>query len=296
MILENIQTEAQKTASTYGELLYWGEDYLASRGIESPQISSERLLEKVSGRSRISLLLEKDLPVTSGEKMAFMGLLKERGDSYPLQYLLGETAFRHLDLKIEEGVLIPRPETELLVDEVHEHFSAAQEFSVLDLGTGSGNIILSIAQEFESVQAYAVDISQTALELARENAGRNHLTGKVQFLESDLFQAVEPHLKFDCIVSNPPYIADPEKGTLQKEVGFEPEQALFSGPTGLETIRKILDGAGRFLRAGGLLILEAGEGQAEMIREYAKTAGFDTLRTRKDYLGIERIMTFKWKN
>jgi release factor glutamine methyltransferase len=233
------------------------------------------------------------------EQIRYRRFLEKRAASYPLQYLLGEVCFRGLLVKVGEGVLIPRPETEFLMDALGELFDARKEFRALDVGTGSGNLALSIASEFPLADVIALDLSDSALALARENAGLSGLAGRVRFLKSDLFEGLPEGPAFDCILSNPPYVAAREKDQLSKELGFEPAEALFGGEDGLSVIERILDGAGGRLGAGGYLLLEMGAGQRETISRYAGRRGFDTLSVRKDYSGIERIITLRkrtWKN
>jgi len=270
----------------------WGEKYLASKGVEEARISSERLLEKALGQGRMSLFLGRGLRLGFQESSRFFDLLRKRSEFYPLQYLTGEAAFRELVLEVREGVLIPRPETELLIDELHQIFSHDKTFRILDIGTGTGNIALAAAQEFKGAEVWAVDVSLEALELSRANAMKNGLEGRINFLKSDLMSELGTQV-FDVIVSNPPYIPEGEREELQKEVRFEPETALFGGSTGLQVIEKIFKGAKTRIVPGGYLILEIGAGQRKTVSEMARENGFKTVAVKKDYSGIERILTFQ---
>jgi len=278
--------------ASYRDYAAFGEKYLSSKGIDQARISSERLLEKVLGQSRMALFLKRDLEVTHTQKARFFDLLRKRSQFYPLQYLIGETAFRELVLETGEGALIPRPETELLVETLHEHFSPEDPFLLLDIGTGTGNIALTAADEFSRAEIWAVDISDTALEIAARNARKNGLKDRVTFLKSDLTHGLS-EMTFDVIVSNPPYIPEGEKETLQKEVGFEPVEALFGGKTGLEVIERIFDCVHRSLKPNGLLILEIGAGQLQAVTGKGSQNGFELAAVRNDYNGIERILTFQ---
>lgn len=282
--------------ATYRDYVVLGTKFLSAKGVEEARISSERLLEKVTTKDKMSLLLEQGLRLSSGQRELFFDLLRKRAEFYPLQYLTGETGFRNLRLKVEEGVLIPRPETELLLDEVHRFMGEESSFQVLDIGAGSGNIALAVAQEFPRAEVWAVDRSEKALAVARQNAHENGLESRIHFLKSDLFSELADE-KFDVIVSNPPYIPIGEKEGIQKEVRFEPEEALYGGESGLEVIERIFQGAKQRLKDAGYLILEIGAGQADDVLKLARENGFENVAVRKDYSDIERIVTFKkWKN
>ena len=282
--------------SSYWDYVALGTKFLSAKGVEEARISSERLLEKVLAKDKMPLLLEQGLRLSSGQRELFFGLLRKRAEFYPLQYLTGETGFRNLRLRVEEGVLIPRPETELLLDEVHRFMGEESGFQVLDIGAGSGNIALAVAQEFPQAEVWAIDRSEKALVIAAQNAHENGLKSRVHFLKSDLFSGLTDE-KFDVIVSNPPYIPAREKEGIQKEVRFEPEEALYGGESGLEVIERILQGAKQWLKDSGYLILEIGMGHTDAILKLARENGFENVAVRKDYSDIERIVTFKkWKN
>lgn len=273
-----------------------GENFLKSRGVDEAGISSERLLEKATGRSRISHFLGETPRVTKDQRSSYFDLLRKRAEFYPLQYLIQTVGFRNLELEVREGVLIPRPETELLVDRVHELFKKNDSFRLLDIGTGSGNIALSIADEFPNAQIWAVDVSREALETARLNAKRLGHESRVHFSTSDLLNAIQHDLRFDLIVSNPPYVPLAEKDALQKELSFEPATALFAGVDGLSVIKRILAEAEKNLTPKGHLILEIGKGQVEKISTLAGPGGYKMVDLKKDYAGIDRIVTLTLGN
>jgi len=207
--------------------------------------------------------------------------------------LLGSVAFRNLELTINKDVLIPRPETELLIDVVHEFFSHETSFTALDIGTGSGNIALSLLDEFPESEVTALDISKPALHVAEENAQRLKLRDRINFLKSNVLDSLNNSLRFDLIVSNPPYISLDQKEKLQKELDFEPSEALFSGTTGLECVEKILAQAKPYLKPEGLIIMELGLGQVEKAQRYACQHGYKKVMVKKDYSGINRILVLR---
>ena len=226
------------------------------------------------------------------EREAFKPLLRRRAGREPLQYIIGRTGFRELELKTDPRVLIPRPETEVLVQEVLDWASAGAE-SVWDMGTGAGAVALSLATEGTWTRVVATDVSPEALSVAADNAERYDLGGHVEFREGSLFEPLEEGERFDVIVSNPPYIAEGEKGELQPEVrDWEPPEALFAGEDGLDVIRQLVAGAPKHLLSGGLLALECGLGQAEGIAaDVQATGAFGAVRIRADLTGRPRFVT-----
>jgi len=216
----------------------------------------------------------------------------------PLQYIIGHVEFWGLKIHVGKGVLIPRPETELLAEEAVKivgalHATPLYEttpITILDLCTGSGCIALALAKEYAGAYVYGVDKSATALSYARRNAEYNGIQN-VNFIEGDLFASIIPDACFDCIVSNPPYIRRNDIQGLQKEISFEPVAALDGGEDGLDFYRRILREAPRYLKSNGVIILEIGIGQADDIRQIAARHGFGDIRFMKDYAGIERIFT-----
>ena len=221
----------------------------------------------------------------------------------PIQYIIGHTEFCGLDLTVNEGVLIPRPETELLVqaalDLTHTPHPTPHTLNILDLCTGSGCVAISLAHSLTKdrfdCKIVASDISQDALEVARSNAGRHGLSYRIEFIQSDLFRNIKD--KFDIIVSNPPYIAQFEFETLQKEVLKEPILALDGGEDGLDFYRKIVRSAPDHLRPGGHILFEIGFGQASEIQKIIEAGGhFKIAEVRKDFNDIDRVVIAKWIN
>jgi len=217
-----------------------------------------------------------------------------RLDGIPFQYIVGDQPFRYLNLKITPEVFIPRPETELLVDRAIELAKdLTGQITIVDMGTGSGALALSLAQEIPQGYIYALDISPEALKVARENAFLCHLENRVTFIQSNLFENLDPGLKgkIDMIVSNPPYIPSFSLSSLPREVQKEPLIALDGGSDGLKFYREISAVAPQYLKSGGYLIFEVGMGQADRVVEMMeKTGNFKEIEVFKDYAGIERIV------
>lgn len=275
-------------------LILWSADFLRTKGVESGRLDAEHLLAHVLQLGRLQLYLEFERPLTPAELDAFRPLLRRRAGREPLQYILGHQPFRELDLAVEPGVLIPRPETELLVGEILSWAaSEGLEASVmLDLGTGSGAIALSLAHEGRNTRIVAVDLSEAALEVARRNRESAGLTGKVDLRRGSLFEPLGENERFDVITSNPPYVAEVDEAGLEPEVrDWEPREALFAGADGLDVLRRIVTGARGHLREGGLLALEVGAGQAVEVAELLRDAGgYEDVRVVRDYSGRQRFV------
>ena len=273
-------------------MILWSAEYLKNKGVETGRLDAEWLLAAALGVDRLQLYLKYDRPLSSEEREAFKPLLRRRAGREPLQYIIGRTGFRELELKTDPRVLIPRPETEVLVQEVLDWASAGAE-SVWDMGTGAGAVALSLAAEGTWTRVVATDVSPEALSVAADNAERYDLGGHVEFREGSLFEPLEEGERFDVIVSNPPYIAEGEKGELQPEVrDWEPPEALFAGEDGLDVIRQLVAGAPKHLVSGGLLALECGLGQAEGIAaDVQATGAFGAVRIRADLTGRPRFVT-----
>ena len=273
-------------------MILWSAEYLKNKGVETGRLDAEWLLAAALGVDRLQLYLKYDRPLSSEEREAFKPLLRRRAGREPLQYIIGRTGFRELELKTDPRVLIPRPETEVLVQEVLDWASAGAE-SVWDMGTGAGAVALSLAAEGTWTRVVATDVSPEALSVAADNAERYDLGGHVEFREGSLFEPLEEGERFDVSVSNPPYIAEGEKGELQPEVrDWEPPEALFAGEDGLDVIRQLVAGAPKHLLSGGLLALECGLGQAEGIAaDVQATGAFGAVRIRADLTGRPRFVT-----
>ena len=276
------------------KLIEWSGNYLNKKGVHRGRLDAEHLLAHAMNMSRLDLYLQYDRSLTRAELDKYRPLLTRRAGREPLQYILGKTGFRNLELKVDRAVLIPRPETEVLVDEVlgWATSESLQEPLALDIGTGSGAIALSLAQEGPFTRVVATDSSQSALDLAARNAQATGLLKRIDFRVGEYFDPLTPDEVFDVIVSNPPYISDKEMRSLDPEIrDWEPEDALFAGPDGLAALRMIVSGAYLYLRRGGLLALEVGLGQAEYIKELLKnTDEFETVRVSRDLTGRQRVV------
>lgn len=224
--------------------------------------------------------------------------LSLRARGFPLQYILGETEFFGLTFKVDEKVFIPRPETEILVESIIEKVKGSYsryelKVKIIDIGTGSGCIAISLAKYFLSAKITALDFSQNALEVAKHNSKLNNVYDEIEFIESNLFEELEP-TSYDLIVSNPPYICSADIANLQEEIKYEPRLALDGGRDGLDFYRRIIKNAPKFLKKGGFLFLEIGFGQRDDIVKIAsREKKLDILETVKDYSNIERVLVFK---
>jgi release factor glutamine methyltransferase len=276
--------------------LAWGEDFLKRAGIDSPELTVQLLLCHLTERNRTGLLLHLEEGLSEAHWRGFKELVRTRASGFPLQYILGECDFYDVTLKVAPGVFIPRPETEILVEEVLTFFKGKEEAFVLDLGTGSGAIAIALAKNLPGAGIIATDISLEALKIARINAIENNVDDRVFFHASDLFEVfkneVELQNRFDAIVSNPPYIAPGEKESLPKEVrDFEPPEALFAEEEGLFFHRRIIESAPTYLKPGGLLALEVALGQAKKVMELLESESrFQEVRIREDLTGIKRVI------
>jgi release factor glutamine methyltransferase len=274
------------------DLITVAAEHMKSRGFEDARLEVERLLGSVLGLSRIELYLGFDRPVSEAERDRFRALYRRRLAHEPLQHLLGETDFREVTLKTDRRALIPRPETELLVEIAVEFLRGRDHPLVADLGTGTGAIAVSVAYEVPGARVVAVDISDDALLLADRNARELGVQGAITLVSGDMLGALEGRGPFDAILSNPPYIRSGEIESLQPEVrDHEPKIALDGGPDGMEYLRAIIAGAHRFLKPGGLILLECGEGQGEALKKFAEETGrYGSVEVIPDLAGKDRVI------
>lgn len=263
------------------------------RGIENGRLEAELLLAHVLGIRRLDLYLQFDRPVTQEELERFRTVVRRRLRREPLQYIVGETQFRSLTLRVDRRALIPRPETEVLAGEVVRWAKAhAPGGRALDVGTGTGAIAIALAAETDLAGVVATDVSADALALAAENAERCGVADRVEFRRGPFWEPVAPDERFDAIVSNPPYIAPAERGSLAPEVrDWEPAEALFAPDAGLAVVHGLVDGAWERLNPGGLLALEVGLGQAAgVVQRLADGGRYTEPRIVLDLTGRERIV------
>lgn len=262
-------------------------DYFKKRGIESPRLNAEHLLAHVLARKRLELYLEFERPLTEAELVPLRDLVKRRGQGEPLQHLLGTVEFCGRIFLCDKRALVPRHETEELVEFVKSELGNA-ESRILDVGTGSGVIAVTLAAQLPEAIVHAVDVSQEALALARENAERLGLAGRIQFMKTDLCDGLNS--AFDVVVANLPYISQQERTGLSREVLHDPEIALFGGHSGDELIRRLIDQVRRHLNAGGLLALEIGVGQAEPLAGFLAQKNYHDIKSKNDYSGMTRFL------
>jgi len=277
------------------ELLRWTTDYFKRVGIDSARLDAEVLLAHVLEMDRLTLYVDYERPVQADERSRFRALVQRRArDRVPVSLLLGKREFWSLEFRVTRDVLTPRPETEVLVEaglsKIPDPSSAA---TILDLGTGSGAIALSLASERPQAVITATDLSQPALQIAAENADHLQMAERVRFLSGDLFEPVASE-RFDLIVSNPPYVARDAAGSLPPELAHEPEMALFAGGDGLDVIRVLVARAGDHLSAGGWLFIELSPEQVEIVEQEFAAAGFEKVERRFDLAGRPRVVGARW--
>lgn len=311
--------------NTIRDILNWAAEYLKSRNIPSARLDSEVLLSFILNKDRTYLYTNSEKPILPEEHKKFKELIERRGRREPLSYITGEKEFWSLKFKVTKDTLIPRPETEILVQAVLDIIRSKKQearnkklevfnlkssifnpIHILDIGTGSGNVAVSIAKESLESHVFTVDKSGSALSVAKENAIIHNVAGRITFLKGDLYIPFNPPSPpfvkegkeglFDIIVSNPPYIPTGDIEGLMPEVrDWEPRWALDGGKDGLEIIRKIIKDAPLFLKSEGFLAMEIGFGQSEEVcRIISETDKFHNIKTIKDLSGIERVVTV-WK-
>jgi len=265
-------------------------DYFREHDIPEPRLNAERLLCGVLGLRRIDLYLQFDRTLTSDEVAKYREMIRRRAKGEPLQYILGTTEFYGREFIVTPDVLIPRPETEVLVDAVLKRLAGVEHPVVADIGTGSGCIALTIAAERPDARVVAADISEAALAVARRNAEKLGLASRVEFRAGDLLEPLGD-LQVHALVSNPPYVAETEREMLPREVrDWEPHVALVSGAEGLSLIHRLVEGAPRVVLPGGFAALEIGMGQADAVRAvWHAAAPTWPVEVLPDLAGIDRI-------
>ena len=279
------------------KLVQWTEKHFAKKGIVQPRLEAELLLAHVLGWERIELYTRFEQVLGPEALTRFRELVKRRAEHEPRQYLVGTDEFYGLTLKVDKRVLIPRDETEHLVEETLKLVGEDSSATVVELCTGSGAVAVAIAANRKGVKVIASDISADALAVARMNVEALGLAERVELRQGDLFEAVPAELKgkVDIIAANPPYVGGEDVGRLPVEVWeHEPRRALVAGKTGLEVIERIIAGAGEWLKEGGHLLMEIGEGQGKAVRELVgKTEGFGPPRLVRDYGKVERVLVVR---
>jgi release factor glutamine methyltransferase len=280
-------------SATIKSALTEGAGSLKTAGVDDPRNQANLLLMYVLDRDRTFLLThhEENLPAKQFEQ--YLALVTRRAEGYPLQYLTGRQEFFQLEFEVTPDVLIPRPETELIVEVGIEILRDKAAPFFADVGAGSGAIAISLLRELPRARALAVDISPGALAVTKRNAERHAVTDRLQLVESDLFSTIDPRAAFDLIVSNPPYVPANDLNGLQREVRHEPPGALDGGPDGLAVIRRLLKDAPDFLTANGYLVFEIGFDQPEAVKELIDHAAWEMIELRKDLQGIPRTVVLQ---
>jgi len=272
---------------TLGEVLSATTDYLARKGVDTPRLDAELILSQAFSLSRLELYMSFDRPLTEKERTEARALVERRGRREPLAYVLGEWGFRRLTLKTDARALVPRPETEIVVERALARIAGIEAPAVADVGTGSGAIALSIVDEHPGARVTAIDVSVEALALARENAERLGLA--IDLVEAHLLTGIEG--PFDLVVSNPPYVTDAELPGLQAEVrDWEPRRAV----VGDRETEELARDAGRVLGPGGAIVLECHEAHAAGVAAMLTELGYLEVTTTRDLAGRERVVEATW--
>lgn len=275
------------------KLLRWTTDHFKSHHVSEPRASAELLLGHVLGLNRLSLYLNAERPVEPSELEGLSKCMARRLCGEPVQYITGTQEFWSLSLTVTPAVLIPRPETEVLVEAVLQFAreTGSEQIRLMDAGTGSGAIAIALARELRKAVLVASDLSMAALKVARHNARHQQVASRILFVCTDLFFGLGRAV-FDAVVTNPPYVRSSDFPLLPREIrDHEPRAALDGGPDGLQSIRAIVRQAWEFLRSGGILALEMGAGQAEEVAELVSGMGrYRRHLILKDYSGIDRVL------
>jgi release factor glutamine methyltransferase len=283
---------------TVRRLLDWTTRYLAGRGVESAGLEAAVLLAHALGWRRLDLYTRHDEEPDDGPRQRFRELVRRRAEGCPVAYLVGRKEFFSLDFEVGPAVLVPRPDTEWLVDEgLRLARDILPEPLLLDLGTGSGCVAVAVARHCPAARVVATDVSVEALEVAARNAERHKVAGRVTFLHGDLFAPLPPGERFDLVLSNPPYIPTGDLAGLEPSVrDHEPRLALDGGPDGLAVIERIVREAGPWLKPGGHLLFEIGADQEEAARQrLGQAPGFEEAATIRDGEGRPRVLRARWR-
>ena len=271
-------------------VLGWTADYFNRRGVDAPRLTAEVLLAFVLQATRVQLYVDLDRPLAPKELAAYRALIERRISGEPTQYLTGTREFYGRPFAVDPRVLIPRPETELLVDTALEAIPKDAAYRVLDLCTGSGCVAVTLAAERPNATVFATELSPAACEVARSNAAALKVGDRVRVLEGDLFGPLRQGSLFHIVVSNPPYVPSEEIAALAAEVRREPRMALDGGRDGLEITRRLADQALRWLEPGGMLAVEISEGQGPEAMRLLQSAGLVRAGLRKDLSRMDRLV------
>ncbi len=276
------------------ELLRWTTDYFQQKEVENPKLTAEVLLAHTLNADRMHLYVHFEQPLQKKERDRFKTLIRQRVQGIPTQYLTGKQEFWSLEFQVAPGVLIPRPETEHLVEAAIKVAAQFSQPAILDIGTGSGIIAICLKKELPAANISASDLSDDALTIARYNTETLLKNGSmIHFQQGDIFEPFKDR-SFDMIVSNPPYISAGDYKTLAQEIrAHEPQIALYAGEEGLDIYHRLIPEARTYLRPGGYVLVEIGYGQKESVVGIFQQEGFVIKDTIKDYAGIERVVIAK---
>lgn len=273
------------------EVLQWTAEHFAQKGLASPRLDAELLISHALGLKRVELYMRPEMPLKDEERETIRQLVRKRLAGVPVAYITGKKEFWTMTFQVTPAVLIPRPETEDLVEQAHAALLARKDdqLSFLDIGTGCGCIACALAKEFPDAQVTATDISEEALEIARENVELLGFSERIHLKRGNLFEAVNNDENFDLIISNPPYIPSALMESLPAEVKHEPKIALDGGEDGMKLIKEIVKEAPHFLREGGFLMLEIHDLHGEKIGYEIEAQGLEFKGVAKDLAGLPRI-------
>ena len=274
------------------EVIKLSTEYLQKKGVESPRANAEILLAEILKCKRMELYLAFDKPLAENEVQVYREAIRKRGLRIPLQYIVGNVEFYGLKLIVNENVLIPRPETELLVEKIINDSDKSTNLKILDIGVGSGNISLSISKNLPNSKVVAIDISKSALDVANQNAEINALQNRIEFRLFDFMNDDLNSLgKFDLIVSNPPYVSENDYESLEPELkNHEPKIALTDNSNGISFYKHIIEASNQLLMKPGKIYFELGIDQYIQVQKYFEQNNFTNIKITKDYSGIDRII------
>jgi release factor glutamine methyltransferase len=272
-----------------------GAETLRNAGLAEGRREAGGLLQHLLGRDRTFVIAHPEQQLTAAQLQSFLELLRRRATGEPLQYITAHQSFFGLDFEVAPGVLIPRPETELLVEQALETLQGSPSPRICDVGTGSGCIAITLLHERSKARAVAIDISAPALEIAKRNARRHSVAERLTFVQSNCFSSLSPaKFSFDLIVSNPPYVAEDALEGLQREVrDHEPREALAGGPDGLDVVRRLLSEGTAFLKPGGHLLIEIGFNQSAAVSSLLEQHSWLAKGIRPDLQGIPRVVVLQ---
>ena len=295
-----MKPEIKKTTPSWsiGSALDWTADYFSRLDISEARLEAEILLSSVLNCRRLDLHLRRDEVVPPEQLKQFRAFIEERRQRKPVAYILGEQEFMGLRFRVNEHTLIPRPETELLVEETVKLVKAGHDSLLADIGTGSGAIAVSTAALSPLRKIYATDISFDTLKIAQENINAHGLAGRVIVKQGNMLAALNGESlegSIDIIISNPPYVAEDEAADLAPELGFEPRAALFGGKDGLDFYRVLAKDARTYLKPEGFLLLELSAQKSSLISDILEVAGFAIISLLKDYSGLDRVIIAQMK-